>query len=140
MAITNRKPRPSQKSSAHEKNRFKKQAVIIVLLALLWLFFAPGLGIVSYMSKKAELKRLHQQSSELQKVNIELQEEIDKILTDPVYLEKIAREKFKLLKPNEKVFDFSRKTTSAKDDQHDEHDQDDEDDLDDQDDADKKND
>ncbi|TKB06314.1 septum formation initiator family protein [Desulforhopalus sp. IMCC35007] len=134
MAIPNRKPRPSQKSSAHEKNRFKKQAVIIVLLALLWLFFAPGLGIVSYMSKKSEFKRLQQQSSELQKANVELQEEIDKLLTDPVYLEKIAREKFQLLKPNEKVYDFSRKTTSAKDDQ------DDRDDLDDLDETDKKND
>jgi cell division protein FtsB len=116
MAIKNRKPRPSQKSSAHEKNRFKKQVVVIVLLALVWLFFAPGLGIVSYMSKKSELKRLQHQSNELQKANVELQEEIEKLLTDPVYLEKIAREKYQLLKPNEKVYDFSRNTKYEKDD------------------------
>ena len=114
MANINRKPRPSQQSSAHEKNRIKKQVVIIVLLALLWLFFAPGLGIVSYMNKKSEFNRLQQQSSELQKANVELQDEIDKLLTDPVYLEKIAREKYLLLKPNEKVYDFSRKTESSK--------------------------
>ncbi len=46
----------------------------------------------------------------LQKANKELQEEIDKLLGDPEYLEQVARKKYELLKPNEKVYDFTRKS------------------------------
>ena len=108
MAIKNKRPRPSQQASAHEKARVKKIVAIVVFLSLLWLFFAPGLGIVSYMKKKAELKRIEAETIQLQKANLELQKEIDKLQSDPVYLEKLAREKYDLLKPNEKVYDFSK--------------------------------
>ena len=109
-----KKPRPSQKSAAHEKLRVKKIIVVIVLLALLWLFFAPGLGIISYMSKKAELKKAQDEAFQLQTANKELQQEIDKLLSDPVYLEQLAREKYDLLKPNERVYNFSKKAKKSK--------------------------
>lgn len=108
MVNKNRKPRASQKSSAEEKMRVKKIIVCIVFLALIWLFFAPGLGIVSYVKKKSELKQVRNEAAHLEKANVELQQEIEKLLTDPVYLEKLAREKYNLLKPNEKVYDFSK--------------------------------
>ena len=114
MVNKNRKPRASQQSSAEEKIRVKKIIAFIVFLSLLWLFFAPGLGIVSYMKKKAELKQVQNEATHLKKVNVELQQEIDKLLSDPVYLEKLAREKYDLLKPNEKVYDFSRKPKKSK--------------------------
>jgi len=114
MINKNRRPRASQKSSAEEKVRVKKIIALIVVISFLWLFFAPGLGIVSYMKKKAELKRVENEATELKKANVKLQEEIDKLLTDPVYLEKLAREKYDLLKPNEKVYDFSKKSKKSK--------------------------
>lgn len=114
MINKNKKPRASQKTSAEEKVRVKKIIALIVLLSLVWLFFAPGLGIVSYMKKKAELKRVENEAIHLKKANVKLQEEIDKLLTDPVYLEKLAREKYDLLKPNEKVYDFSKKPKKSK--------------------------
>ena len=91
MVNKNRRPRASQKSSAEEKMRVKKIIALIVFLSLLWLFFAPGLGIVSYMKKKAALKQVQNEAAHLEKANVELQQEIEKLLTDPVYLEKIAR-------------------------------------------------
>lgn len=114
MVNRNRKPRASQKSSAEEKMRVKKIIALIVFLSLLWLFFAPGLGIVSYMKKKTELEQVQKEAAHLEKANGELQQEIDKLLTDPVYLEKLAREKYDLLKPNEKVYDFSKKSKKSK--------------------------
>lgn len=114
MVNKNRKPRASQKSSAEEKMRVKKIIVFIVLLALIWLFFAPGLGIVAYVKKRAELKQVKNEAAHLEKANMELQQEIEKLLTDPVYLEKLAREKYDLLKPNEKVYDFSKKPQKSK--------------------------
>jgi cell division protein FtsB len=116
MINKNRRPRQkaSQQASAEEKVRVKKKIALIVVISLLWLFFAPGLGIVSYMNKKAELQRVENEAIDLKKANVKLQEEIDKLLTDPVYLEKIAREKYNLLKPNEKVYDFSKKSKKSK--------------------------
>jgi len=109
MVNKNRRPRASQKSSAEEKIRVKKIIALIAFLSLLWLFFAPGLGVVSYMKKKAALKQVQNQATHLKKANVEMQQEIDKLLTDPVYLEKLAREKYNLLRPNEKVYNFSKK-------------------------------
>lgn len=116
MINKNRRPRPkaSQQASAEEKVRVNKIIGLVVVISLLWLFFAPGLGVVSYMNKKAELQRVENEAIDLKKANVELQEEIDKLLTDPVYLEKIAREKYNLLKPNEKVYDFSKKSKKSK--------------------------
>ncbi len=110
MANKNKRSRPSQKSAAQEKARVKKIVALIVFVALLWLFFAPGLGIISYINKKSELKRVQAEAMKLQKANKELQEEIDKLLGDPEYLEQVARKKYELLKPNEKVYDFTRKS------------------------------
>ncbi|MFT5700314.1 MAG: cell division protein FtsB [Desulforhopalus sp.] len=110
MVIKNKRPRPSQKASAQDQTRVKKLVVLIGFLALLWFLFAPGLGLVSYMQKKSELAQVKRQANQLQKANVELQEEIDKLLNDQVYLEKLAREKYDLLKPNEKVYDFSKKS------------------------------
>jgi len=110
MAIKDKRPRPSQKASSQEQARVKKLVVLVVFLALLWLFFAPGLGIVSYIKKKSELTQVKKQAIQLQKANAGLQVEIDKLLNDQVYLEKLAREKYNLLKPNEKVYDFSKKS------------------------------
>lgn len=117
MANRNKRPRPSHKSAEQEKTRVKKIVILIVCGALLWIFFAPGLGIVSYMSKKSELKRVQDQTIALQKANMELQAEIDRLLTDPDYLEQLAREKYNLLKPNEKVYDFTRKSKHSKKDE-----------------------
>lgn len=117
MVNKNRRPRTSQasqKSSAEDNVRVKKIIAVIVFLSLLWLFFAPGLGIVSYIKKKAELKRVENEAANLKKANVKLQDEIDNLLTDPVYLEKLAREKYDLLKPNEKVYDFSKKSKKSK--------------------------
>lgn len=112
--MKNKRPRPHQKAAAQEKTRVKKAVVIIVFLAFLWLLFAPGLGIVSYMKKKSELRRVQNEAIQLEEANVQLQEDIDKLLRDPLYLENLGREKYDLLKPNEKVYDFSRKSKKRK--------------------------
>lgn len=109
-----RKIKPRQKSAAREKRRIKKIVIIVVSLALLWIFFAPGLGVVSYMSKRAEFNRVQNESDRLRQANQELQAEIDRLLTDSAYLESLAREKYDMLKPNEKVYDFSKKKNKEK--------------------------
>jgi cell division protein FtsB len=77
-------------------------------MALLWIIFAPGSGVVTLMSKRSELKKLQEDTARIEQQIKELQKQIDLLHNDPRYLEDIARKDFGLLKKNERVFDFSK--------------------------------
>ncbi|RZW27380.1 MAG: septum formation initiator family protein, partial [Desulfobulbaceae bacterium] len=62
-------------------------------------------SLVKQNNRMAELER---QTEALIKSNEELQAEIERLKHDQAYLEQVAREKYGLLKKNERVFDFSK--------------------------------
>ena len=90
-----------------QKSTIFKLTVAFVFIALLWIIFIPQTGIYGFIKQKQELTRLQQKTVRLQEENIALAKEIDRLQNDPSYLEKIAREKYGLLKENERVYDFS---------------------------------
>jgi cell division protein FtsB len=118
MSFINKKPnqRPSQTSGQRPKlkltdvqeSRVIKIVAGLVILALLWIIFSPGSGIVTLMSKRSELKKLQEDTARIEQQIKELQKEIDLLHNDPHYLEDIARKDYGLLKKNERVFDFSK--------------------------------
>lgn len=118
MSFINKKPnqRPSQTSGQIPKlkltdvqeSRVIKIVACLVIMALLWLVFAPGSGIVTLMSKRSELKKLQEDTARIEQQIKGLQKEIDLLHNDSRYLEEIARKDFGLLKKNERVFDFSK--------------------------------
>jgi cell division protein FtsB len=118
MSFINKKPnqRPSQTSGQRPKlkltdvqeSRVIKIVAGLVILALLWIIFAPGSGIVTLMSKRSELKKIQEDTARIEQQIKELQKEIDLLHNDPRYLEDIARKDYGLLKKNERVFDFSK--------------------------------
>ncbi len=83
-----------------------------MVLALLWLIFSPGSGILAIWRKRSEQKNLQQQNIQLEEENSRLQKEIDKLQNDPGYLEEIARREHNLLKKNERVFEFPPKKSA----------------------------
>ncbi|SDO75813.1 cell division protein FtsB [Desulforhopalus singaporensis] len=91
-----------------EKKVFRKVMAVAVLLFLSWIMFAPGAGLLSFFGKLSDYRRLEERANLLEKENAALQQDIERLLADPQYLEDIARRKHNLLKKNEKVFDFSR--------------------------------
>lgn len=103
------RPRPKQKLSSVQERRLLKIISVLCVIALLWILFAPGSGLVTYISKRSELRTLEKQTVQIEQENRDLQKDVDRLLNDPEYLERIAREKHGLLKNNERVFDFSRK-------------------------------
>jgi cell division protein FtsB len=86
----------------------------LVIIALLWIIFSPGSGIVTLMSKRSELKKLQEDTARIEQEIKELQKEIDLLHNDPHYLEDIARKDYGLLKKNERVFDFSKPQSGDK--------------------------
>ena len=68
------------------------------------LFIFDDLGLLKWYSLRKERIRIQYEIGELIQREAHLTEEIDKIKSDDTYLEKIAREKFQMVKPGEKVF------------------------------------
>jgi cell division protein FtsB len=79
---------------------------VLVALALLWIIFAPRMGIYSLLRKHSTLVQLREDNVEIEKRNTFLQKEIERIQNDPEYFEKVARGQYGLLKENEMVFEF----------------------------------
>ncbi len=108
------RPKPRLSLSSVQEGRVIKIVCALVIIALLWIFFAPGAGIVTLISKRAELKKLQKQTAQIEQQIDVLQKKIDRLNNDPSYLEDVARKEFGLLKRNEKVYDFSKPQTEKK--------------------------
>ena len=67
-------------------------------------FIFSDLGLLKWYSLNRERGRLKQEIDDLILKESQLTQEIEQIKTDDKYLEKIAREKFQMVKPGEKVF------------------------------------
>ena len=61
-------------------------------------------GLIRYFKLKKEHTLLDQELSQLLAQQQELRLEIDKLQYDQNYIEKIAREKFLMVKPGEKIY------------------------------------
>ena len=98
------------KSSLSPLQRKKLTRVLFVLVfaALGWLLFAPNMGVIPVYQEHKRLEALQQQKTRLEEENAELRLEIDKIQNDIDHFERLAREKYGLLKKEEVLFDFSK--------------------------------
>ena len=105
-AVARRKPK--KKLTPLQENRLLKIIIVLIVGAVVWLMFAPGTGVYSLIKMRSTTKELEQQTEALLKTNEELRAEIERLKHDQAYLEQVAREKYGLLKKNERVFDFSQ--------------------------------
>jgi len=108
------KKKPKQSLSALQQKRLIKISAVFLLAALVWLLFAPDMGVFSLRSQSAKFEELQQQKAKLQEENNALRLEIERIQTDIDYFESLAREKHGLLKKNEILFDFSKEEEKDK--------------------------
>ncbi len=109
MSFIKKKARPKQKLSELQESRVIKIVLALLIIAVLWIIFAPGSGVISLMSKRSELKKLQHETTQIEQQIDRLQNDIDRLQDDPTYLEEVARKEFGLLRKNEKVYDFSKK-------------------------------
>ena len=100
--------KPKKKLTPLQENRLLKVIIVLTIISFMWLFFAPGTGVYSLMKQRSRTVDLEEQTEALKKTNEQLRAEIDRLKHDQAYLEQIAREKYGLLKKNERVFDFSK--------------------------------
>ena len=102
------KSRPKKPLSPLQRSRLVKILLILACAALLWIVFAPNMGLLSVKRENDRLQALQQKKAQLEQENAALRQEIERIQNDIEYFEQLAREKHGLLKKNEMIFDFSK--------------------------------
>ena len=102
---TNRpKRRQSKGLSLKEKRVFRRVLLAFLLAGGFFLFFAPHCSLYSYYKMEKKSNRLVEENARLLTEKAALEKEIDLLLHDKAYLEKVAREKYGMLKKNEEVY------------------------------------
>lgn len=77
-------------------------AFIILLLSVSYLFFNEN-GILKYLKMKSELRKLDEEINKAENKLHALELEIDSLRNSKEKIEKVARERYHMLKPTEKV-------------------------------------
>ena len=89
----------------NKKIRFYVIASVVVIGTLYLLF--NSYGVIKYVKVKSELEDLNVRISQLEEENRKLEVEIDSLKRNvPAKIEKIAREKYDMIRPNEKKIEF----------------------------------
>ncbi len=97
----------TKKISIRERRKLRNIIVAALLFLGAWVLFSPW-GFIKYYRISSELEEIRETNLELEKNNRKLEEEIQKLTSDPEYIERVAREHFGMVKKNELVFDFSK--------------------------------
>lgn len=104
MLSGKKKNQPKRKLSPIQQQRLIRISVVLVVCALLWIIFAPGAGVVALWSRYNTLDRIEQENIELDKKNSAIHSDINRLQSDPQYLEKVAREKYDMVKDGEQIY------------------------------------
>lgn len=91
-----------------QEKRFYRIVAVLLTASLAWLILAPQSGVLALLQKRAKMKSLQHKTLLLERSNKELEQEINRLRTDPAYLEEVARREHGLLKKNEIIYDFSQ--------------------------------
>ena len=75
-----------------------------VLILIGTVFFLSDVGLWNLWKAQKQIKTVAGQIGELEQKNIAMQNEIDRLKTDPFAIEKVARERYGYLRPGDRVY------------------------------------
>jgi cell division protein FtsB len=102
---TNRpKRRQSSGLGLRERVVFRRVLLTVLLSGVFFLLFAPRCSLYSYYRIEKKSNRLVEENKRLLQEKAALEKEIDLLVHDTAYLEKVARGKYGMLKKNEEVY------------------------------------
>ncbi len=78
----------------------------LMLISYVAMIFIGENGLRDLDAMKQELKQINIKNEEIQQENVEIYRKIERLKTDPVYMENIAREQLKMIGEKEIVFKF----------------------------------
>tara|TARA_Y100000817_G_C16725224_1_gene485425 strand:- start:231 stop:542 length:312 start_codon:yes stop_codon:yes gene_type:complete len=92
------------KKRQKKKNKLKTYFLLTIFLSGFVFLFTIDFGVIKLINLKRERSDLQLEIEKLLTQQITIREEIKKLKYDTSYVEKIARERFLMVKPGEKVF------------------------------------
>ena len=111
--------RPASKASpkkhiANVQKSFLRGVILLFVAALLIIFVFGDHGLFQLYKLKKERAEIQLYISQLRKDRETLSNEKDRLENDFKYIEKLAREKYRMAKPGEKVFKVLPKEKGSK--------------------------
>jgi cell division protein FtsB len=79
---------------------------VLILIGYVSLIFIGKNGLGDLNAMKQELQNINIKNEEIRQENVEIYRKIERLKTDPVYMENIAREELKMIGEKEMVFKF----------------------------------
>lgn len=86
----------------------------LLLISYVALIFIGENGLRDLDGMKQELKKINAKNEEIQQENVEIYRKIERLKTDPAYMENIAREELKMIGEKEIVFKFDNSAKETK--------------------------
>ncbi len=78
--------------------------IIVVVLSIIAVFLFADRGTLLFYKSYSDKEKLKEEIEQLEHKRDQLKEEKEKLKNDPKYIEKVAREKYKMKKKDEKVY------------------------------------
>ena len=88
------------------RGRAVKFLFLVLVLAVGYSLFAGQYGLLAITDAKSRIVALDEQEKQLTAKLVDLEILIDRLNNDPLLLEKLARQHYRLARPNEKVIEF----------------------------------
>ena len=99
-----RRIRSKSGSIAKTQKQFIQGLVLLICLSLIIVFIFGDHGLLKLYKIKSQRKTIQTHIAQLRDEREKAEEKKNKIENDIDYIEKMAREKYKMVKPGEKIF------------------------------------
>ena len=98
------KPRKVQQQVAATQKQFIRGIIFLLCITLLIIFIFGDHGLLQLYKLKRDRAKVQAQISQLRKERERVMVEKNRLENDIQYLEKLARERYRMVKPGEKVY------------------------------------
>ena len=98
------KPRRVQQQVAATQKQFIRGIILLLCITLLILFIFGDHGLLQLYKLKRDRAKVQTQIAQLRKERERVMVEKNRLENDIQYLEKLARERYRMVKPGEKVY------------------------------------
>ena len=104
MRNFSKRKRIKSKSIVATQKQFVKGVVFLICMSLIIIFIFGDHGLLKLYKIKNQREKVQNHIAQLREEKEKREKEKNKIENDLQYIEKIAREKYKMVKPGEKIF------------------------------------
>ena len=82
----------------------RKYGILVVILSFVFVIVFSEHGLLDYVKLKRQIKSVSQSIDKLEKENVLLKGQVDRLQKDDRYLEELARQKFGFIRDGERLY------------------------------------